>query len=54
MYFFYIEVICYDDGCHLAKYARNPVRKDLTSTSVKISETEILIDRFHLRNHQLC
>ena len=23
------EYICYDDGCHLCKYARHPSRKDL-------------------------
>ena len=29
--------ICYDDGCHLRKYACNPIRKDSTVTAQKIS-----------------
>ena len=25
--------ICYDDGCHLRKFCRNPVRRELSDTS---------------------
>ena len=34
----YLGSICYDDGCHLKKYAMNPSRRELTSTTKVLSE----------------
>ncbi len=47
----YTDFICYDDGCHLRKYARNCIRKDLTPTSVRLAKIEIVIDKMHLAGH---
>ena len=46
-----VEYICYDDGCHLRKYARNDVRKDLTPTAQCLAKTEIVIDKMHFSGH---
>lgn len=50
-YTFNLEFICYDDGCHLRKYANNPKRKDLTVTTRLMSELEIVIDKMHMKGH---
>ena len=43
--------ICYDDGCHLRKYARNPCRSSQTSTAKILSEINIVIDKMHMAGH---
>ena len=43
--------ICYDDGCHLSKYATNPCRRDLTPTTQAISQMSIVIDKMHMAGH---
>lgn len=45
------EYICYDDGCHLRKYARNPVRSQLTPITIKLANLEIVIDKMHMAGH---
>ena len=45
------EFLCYDDGCHLRKYAYNECRRGLTTTTKKLASTEIVIDRMHFRGH---
>ena len=45
------ECICYDDGCHLRRFAQNPVRCDLTGTSKLIANLKIFIDRLHFMGH---
>lgn len=45
------ERIIYDDACHLKKYCINPLRKDITSTSKKLSEIDMVVDKLHFRNH---
>lgn len=47
----HLETICYDDACHLLRYAQNPKRKMLTSTTERLSKMEIVVDRFHFKNH---
>ena len=47
----HIEFICYDDGCHLRKYARNEIRKDLTPTAQQLAKVEIVVDKMHLTGH---
>ena len=32
--------ICYDDGCHLRKFARNPCRSQVSAVSRQITEKE--------------
>ncbi|KAK2556275.1 hypothetical protein P5673_021909 [Acropora cervicornis] len=46
-----IEFICYDDACHLKKYAQNSVRRNITQTAQKMAEMEMIVDCFHFKNH---
>ena len=46
-----VEYICYDDGCHLRKYAQNPSRSHLTPTTRFLSEVAIVIDKMHMAGH---
>ena len=48
---FLLGTICYDDGCHLKRYACNPVRSALTRTSSRISDMNFVIDRMHFKGH---
>ena len=41
----------YDDGCHLKKFATNPVRSILTDTAKRIRDMEIVVDKMHFRGH---
>ena len=50
-YFVFVGIICYDDACHLKKFAQNPVRSDLTGIAKKIKEMSLVCDKFHFRNH---
>ena len=45
------EFICYDDGCHLRKFAQQSARKNVTIIAQKLSETEIVIDKLHMAGH---
>ena len=46
-----VEFLCYDDGCHLRKFANNPVRSTLTDTTKRIAAMEIIIDKIHFKEH---
>jgi hypothetical protein len=43
--------LCYDDGCHLKKFACNAKRRDSTATSKSISSMNIVVDKLHFRGH---
>ena len=45
------EYICYDDGCHLRKFARNEKRKNATPTTEKLATIEIVVDKLHMAGH---
>ena len=45
------EYICYDDGCHLRKFCRNPIRRDLTPTTKKLASLPIMVDKMHIAGH---
>ena len=47
----YLDFICYDDGCHLKKYAENACRKDATEMTKLISELNIMVDKMHMKGH---
>ena len=51
MLYFFVEFVCYDDGCHLRRYARNPCRSQITPFSVKLASVEIVIDKMHMAGH---
>ena len=46
-----IDTICYDDACHLKKFATNPKRCNLTDVASVIAKKNIVCDRFHFKNH---
>ncbi|XP_044181754.1 uncharacterized protein LOC114956987, partial [Acropora millepora] len=45
------SVICYDDACHLKRFAQNPIRCSKTDIASRSCEMEILCDRFYFKNH---
>lgn len=45
------DIICYDDGCHLRKYCRNPVRTSLSEAAVKLAAINIVVDKLHFKGH---
>ena len=48
---FHVELICYDDACHLKKYATHKERKVLTATAGRIASMTIVVDKLHFRGH---
>jgi hypothetical protein len=45
------EYMCYDDGCHLRKYAANPSHQNLTPTTQILSHAAIVVDKLHMAGH---
>ena len=43
--------ICYDDGCHLRKFAQNPIRHEVNATSKQLAEENITIDKMYMKGH---
>jgi len=46
-----VDILCYDDGCHLCKYSRNPIRANITEAATRISTWNIVIDKTHFSGH---
>ena len=44
-------IVCYDDGCHLRRYARNPIRSKLSIATTKLASLNIVIDKLHFTGH---
>ena len=44
--------VSYDDGCHLRRFAQQPHRKDVTSTSQKLASLEIVVDKMHIAGNK--
>ena len=40
-------------GCHLRKFATNPVRSTLTDTARRIRDMEIVVDKMHFRGTRI-
>lgn len=47
----FTEFLCYDDGCHLRKFANNDCRRSLNATTQRLAGMEIVIDRMHFKGH---
>ena len=47
----FIGFICYDDACHLKRFARNPARADLTEQSKQLASVEMVVDRMLMKAH---
>ena len=43
--------VCYDDGCHLKKYAPHRDRKMMTATAKRLTEINIVVDKLHFQGH---
>ena len=44
--------VCYDDGCHLKKFATHRDRRKLTPTATRLSSNiTIVVDKMHFRGH---
>ena len=43
--------VCYDDGCHLKKYASHSDRRQLTPTAKRLAELNIVVDKLHFQGH---
>ena len=53
-YFYYLlDVLCYDDACHLKRYAQNPVRKDASDIARKMATMCMCVIAFTLRTTQI-
>ena len=46
-----VEYICYDDACHLKRYARNTVRRDLTKQTKQLASVEMAVDKMQMKGH---
>ena len=47
-----VEFICYDDACHLKRFANNPKRVDLTEQTKQLAGIlKIIVDKMHMRGH---
>ena len=46
-----LDTICYDDACHLKRYATNPIRSTLTNTAKQIATMNFVVDRMHFKGH---
>ena len=44
-----LDCICYDDACHLARFARNPSRADLTPQTKQLASVKMSADRVHMK-----
>ena len=44
----HVEIICYDDACHLRKFA---VRADLTAQTKQLASVEMAVDKMHMKGH---
>ena len=47
--FIYSKYICYDDGCHLRKFAQNSNRRQQSITTQWLGDLEIVVDKIHLK-----
>ena len=48
----FVQNSCYDDGCHLRKFANNACRKSLNTTTQRLARTKIVIDRMNFKGHK--
>ena len=46
-----IGFVCYDDACHLTKFAKNPVRADLTPQAKQLASVQMVVDKMHMKGH---
>ena len=45
------EFICYDDACHLKRFANKPKRIDLTEKVKQLASIKVVVDKMHMMFH---
>ena len=48
---FLVGFVCYDDACHLTKFAKNPSRADLTRQPKQLASVQMVVDKMHMKGH---
>ena len=43
--------VCYDDACHLTKFAKNFSRADLTPQAKQLASVQMVVDKMHMKGH---
>ena len=43
--------VCYDDACHLTKFAKNLSRADLTPQAKQPASVQMVVDKMHMKGH---
>ena len=46
---FLIGFICYDDACHLKRFARDPMRAGITDQGKQLDSVEMVVDKMHMK-----
>ena len=46
----FIRFVCYDDACHLTKFAKNPSRADLTPQAKQLASVQMVVDKMHMKD----
>lgn len=49
--YMFVGFLCYDDACHLKRFATNPQRSTLTDVATVISGLNIVVDKMHFAGH---
>lgn len=47
----HLGFVCYDDACHLTKFAKNPLRADLTPQAKQLASVQMVVDKMHMKGH---
>ena len=45
----FIGFVCYDDACHLTKFAKNPSRADLTPQAKQLDSVQMVVDKIRMK-----
>ena len=48
---FLIGFICYDDACHLKRFARDPMWAGITDQGKQPASVEMVVDKMHMKGH---
>ena len=46
-----IGFVCYDDACHLTKFAKKSTRADLTPQAKQLASVQMVVDKMHMKGH---
>ena len=46
-----LESICYDDACHLTKFAKNKEKAELMEQTRQLASVKMSVDKMHMKGH---